>query len=31
MAFEWIQKHIAGFGGDSENVTIAGESAGASE
>jgi len=28
LAFKWIQKHIAGFGGDAENVTAIGQSAG---
>lgn len=28
LAFRWIKKHIRGFGGDPENVTAAGESAG---
>ncbi|KAL8822437.1 MAG: hypothetical protein Q9191_006829 [Dirinaria sp. TL-2023a] len=29
LAFEWIRKFIAGFGGDPENVTAIGQSAGA--
>ncbi|KAL5121290.1 hypothetical protein ACEQ8H_000758 [Pleosporales sp. CAS-2024a] len=29
LAFRWVRKHIAGFGGDASNVTAAGESAGA--
>ncbi|KXJ85704.1 Alpha/Beta hydrolase protein [Microdochium bolleyi] len=29
LAIEWVNTHIGGFGGDPENITIAGESAGA--
>lgn len=28
-AFRWVKQHIAGFGGDPENVTVIGESTGA--
>jgi carboxylesterase type B len=28
LAFRWVKKHIAGFGGDTDNITAAGESAG---
>jgi carboxylesterase type B len=27
-AFQWVKQHIAGFGGDPENITVIGESAG---
>ncbi|KAF2145694.1 uncharacterized protein K452DRAFT_349159 [Aplosporella prunicola CBS 121167] len=29
LAIEWVRKHIGGFGGDPNNITVAGESAGA--
>ncbi|KAI8940077.1 hypothetical protein NX059_003796 [Plenodomus lindquistii] len=29
LAFRWIRKHISGFGGESNNITAVGESAGA--
>ncbi|KAH5122427.1 hypothetical protein HBI73_103660 [Parastagonospora nodorum] len=29
LAFRWVRKHIAGFGGDPSNIVAAGESAGA--
>lgn len=28
-AFRWVKQHIAGFGGDPDNITVIGESAGA--
>jgi carboxylesterase type B len=30
-AFEWVSRFIAGFGGDPNNITAVGESAGASK
>ncbi|KAI1609116.1 putative carboxylesterase [Exophiala viscosa] len=29
VAIKWVQRYIAGFGGDTQNITVAGESAGA--
>lgn len=29
VAFEWLRKHVADFGGNGEEITVAGESAGA--
>ena len=28
LAFKWVQKHIVDFGGDADNVTAIGQSAG---
>lgn len=30
MALQWVKKHIGGFGGNPENVTVMGQSAGSS-